>query len=750
MNRRDFLAGAGAALGTAPAVLKQSAYAQDPGCSPSSSSSQPMLREAAISTVIDQRYAPADWQSTLCFPDDPYKGLIGRMGDLRYGHPGDATENFNYFKETVHFRLGGMQGPHFVSQALEAPGVPIIRTCLEQSEASIELTTFATREASEGRVDNVIVEVQPVSAHALHEQLVIQVDTVRTLTVKESGRAKSFHLGDSGPLFMASDSESFALRSFNSGKLGDGYLFRYPPQGIHPDRPARYFFRFPQEGQPFEKIKEGLSNPEGLLASARDYWHSWQPFHGSVTWQLPSPYQNYLVACARNLQQCRDRKGNFTVFHVGPTIYRNFAIVDLNFILEGARYLGYEAEALESLDASWAGQTKEGGVFANGGPQHWKDTGIAPFTIVRQAELSQDWSYFRSMQPRIIQAFAFLSELRDRAKSENSANGRYGLLARGFGDGGMGGTRSELTNTVWALAALRRVLEAAQQQGIGGYDAAKQLYVDLRRCFFAAVPQEMRQHPDGFQYLPMLMKEDPQWSAPDEWDRPRPQNAQYALSQAIYPGLIFGTDDPVVKGHISLMQACTQEDIPAETGWIEHEGLWTYNASFVAHVYLWAGLRDLANATFHGFLNHASPLYCWREEQPLRQSAVARYIGDMPHNWASAETVRYLRHMLALEDGTSLRLLAGIGAPQLVSEQPWRIGQSPTRFGRVSMDLEKTAEGWRLNFERVSGPDPEEVRLPRQLADTHRFIGLSAGSGETAGDDVLVQPQTRKWSATWR
>ena len=24
----------------------------------------------------------------------------------------------------------------------------------------------------------------------------------------------------------------------------------------------------------------------------------------------------------------------------------------------------------------------------------WKDTGIAMFTLVRQAELSQDWSYF--------------------------------------------------------------------------------------------------------------------------------------------------------------------------------------------------------------------------------------------------------------------------------------------------------------------------------------------------------------------
>src|ERR1019366_8691498 len=171
------------------------------------------------------------------------------------------------------------------------------------------------------------------------------------------------------------------------------------------------------------------------------------------------------------------------------------------------------------------------------------------------------------------------------------------------------------------------------------------------------------------------------------------------------------------------MQACTQEEIPAETGWIPHEGLWGYNASFVAHVYLWASLSDWANRAFHGFLNHASPLYCWREEQPLQESALAHYIGDMPHNWASAECIRYLRHMLALEDGNSLRLMAGIRTAQLASEQPWRICGSPTKFGRMHMALEPIREGWQLTFERGSGPDPKEVRLPTSLGEAYRFAG---------------------------
>jgi hypothetical protein len=747
VDRRTFIAGMGVALGMAKAGFGETA--QDSPLASHSSALDSQARPAIIS--VDHRYSPGDWQSTFCFPADPYKGLIGRSGELRYGHPGNSTQGPDYFRETVHFRLSGMNSPRVVSQSLEAPELPIIHTRIEQAQAFMELTTFATNEPGEGRVDNVLIEVRPKSPNSIHARVVVYIDTARPVKVDESGKTKLFRVGgDPAPLFMVSESQLAVSGFFGVGETGHGSLFEFAPEGTSADKPARYFLRFPQEEQSFDKIKDGLSNPEGLLARVRTYWHQWQPFHGDITWQLPSPYQEFLIACTRNIQQCRDREGNATVFHVGPTIYRNFANVDLNFILEAARYLGYDTEAQEALDVSWAAQTKEGGVFANGGPHHWKDTGIAAFTVVRQAELSQDWSYFRKMQPKIVQAFAFLSSLRERAKRENSANGRYGLLARGFGDGGLDEMRSEFTNTAWVLAGLKAVLEAADHQNLSGYEAGKQLYAELRQSFFAAVPQEMRQHPDGFEYLPMLMKEDPQWSAADEWDRPRPQVGQWALSHSIYPGLVFAKNDPVVKGHIALMQSCTQEEIPAETGWIPHEGLWGYNASFVAHVYLWAGLSDWANQTFHGFLNHASPLYCWREEQPLQESAVAHYVGDMPHNWASAEVIRYLRHMMALEDGTSLRLLAGIRAAQLASEQPWRIGGSPTKFGHVNMALESVRDGWQLTFERGSGPDPKDVRLPSTLGESYRFAAISAGTVRPSGEEIIVSPETRKWVATWK
>ncbi|HYN04185.1 MAG TPA: hypothetical protein VE359_17170 [Vicinamibacteria bacterium] len=140
--------------------------------------------------------------------------------------------------------------------------------------------------------------------------------------------------------------------------------------------------------------------------------------------------------------------------------------------------------------------------------------GIALFSLVRQAELAQDWSTFRRMQPQVLKAVAFLGELRERARQEGSACGRYGLLARGFGDGGLGGgARDEFTNTIWVLAGLRAVTEAAERQQVSGLAGVRRLHDELRTACFAAMRQEMRRHPAGFDYLPMLMKNDAAWSS---------------------------------------------------------------------------------------------------------------------------------------------------------------------------------------------------------------------------------------------
>jgi hypothetical protein len=732
-NRREFLEGcilSGAAASTVTnRTLALGEVAEDP----------------AKPAAIDFRYSPRLSQATICFPDDPKKTLVGQLGDLRYNFAKEQMVGGEDFGTVCTFSLAGMQDDRVVRQWLESPNIPIVHTLIDRPAATLELTAFATRHDSEGRVDNVLLSILSKKS-VVNAMPRLHIRTCRAL--KQMTGPPTVIINDvesNKPFLLAAKvgtTSDFAML-WEEG----GYTLYLPHGEAAPDQPLRYFIRLPQEGQAAELVEGMQQQPDALIEEARAFWKQWKPF-GSVSWSYPEKPGEFLIACARNIQQAREVKGGRLVFEVGPTMYRNLWIVDGNFLLEAARYLGYDKEADQGLLSEWNKQLPSGQIVAASGGEHWKDTAIAMFTLVRQCELKQDWQMFRDLEPNVRAAIAFLVQLRN-ARSADSTNVRYGILPPGFADGGIGDVRSEFTNTVWALAGLKAVTGATHHLGLD-FRSTQKFYEELRASFLSAAKVEMVRHPDGFEYLPMLAHDDPAWRNPDLWQRPRPQTAQWALSHAIFPGLVFDKNDPIVRGHIALMQSCTQEDVPAETGWLWHDSVWNYNASFVAHVYLWAGLRDWADHTFRGFLNHASPLYCWREEQPLQHALVGQDWGDMPHNWASAECVRYLRHMLLLEDGQTIRLLEGV-ASHLDPGKVFALEQSPTRFGRVTLQLEPldSNKGWKLNFALESGLTPERVEIPVHIRD--RKFERVAGAKFTVEDRrIIVDPSSQKWAAFWR
>ena len=749
LDRRQFVT-ALIASGAAAAVPTPSIDEDPSSLSPPTSLANP------LNTKVDFRYAPRNQQSTICFPDDSRKTVVGQAGDLRYGYTKSFSAGMENFGTVVEFSLAGFQDDKIVRQWVESPAVPIVHTLIERPAATFELIAFATRHASEGRVDNVLLSIKSKSGRAssktgrvavvpkIHirtcERLELESYTVPTATVRAQG-SKS-------PLLVAAQLNS------NLGTCmlweEEGFTLYLPHGEASVEVPARYFVRLPQENQSAETLTDNLHDPEMLLAEAREFWRNWKPF-GTTDWSIPARHGEFLAACARNIQQAREVKNGRLVFEVGPTQYRGLWIVDGNFLLEAARYLGYDQAADEGLRSEWTKQAATGQVIAESGGEHWKDTAIAMFTLVRQCELKQDWTFFHELEPNVVHALDFLISLRDKARSGPSINGRYGLLAPGFADGGIGGVRSEFTNTVWTLAALRAVANAADQLKMPSLAKAREFFRELYEAFQQMAKREMVRHPAGFEhlpeYLPMIAHDDSSVTDPDPWNRPRPQTAQWALAHSIFPGEVFAKNDPIVRGYIALMQSCTQEDVPAETGWLWHDSLWTYNASFTAHVYLWAGLRDWAHRTFTGFLNHASPLYCWREEQPLQHALAGQDWGDMPHNWASAECVRYLRHTLAFEDDKSLRLLNGITAAELIPTAHYSLENSPTRFGRINLQLEPAgARGWRLGFDRASGRSPASVSLPANIGPLQVKEVIGAGS-KMNGGIVEIDPFAKKWDA---
>jgi len=757
-NRRGFLGGALAAGATLAASPLASADPQQPAA-PSTTPAEPNApaKPASTASSVDFRFAPALRQTAFCFPDDPHKSLVSHTGQLLYGYQ-DRTSALA-FPLRISFALGGMEPSRVLSQQLESPTVPIIRTTLEYPRASMVLTTFATSDTSEGRVDNVIVDVTPHSGDTMDIELLVQFDSIRKfdlaetegiLTVLHRSSREVLLVGKTlgSPLQPGAHAASFDWVGESDYtqwlRLGHGQAAK--------TNPYRAFFRFPLTSQNTARVVAGLADPERTLESGRSFWKSWSAYRQPVAWTVPDQQGHFVEACARNILQAREVRDGKLTFQVGPTCYRGLWVVDGNFILEAARYLGYNKDAEEGLRTTWSKQLSNGQFVAGGGEHHWKDTAIAMFTLVRQCELSQDWTALRELEPQVRRAIAFLRSSQADAVKEGSALGRYGLLSKGVADGGILGPCEELTNTVWALAGLKAIAEAGERQQMESLKDARAFFNQLLTAFQQAAAREMRRYKTGFEYLPMVLRDDPQWELPDPWDRPHPQSAQWALSHAIFPGRVFDPRDPIVQGHAQLMRAVTQEDIPAETGWARHQAVWTYNAAFVAEVYLWLGMKQAAHDTFIGFLNHASPQYCWREEQPLQNALVGTYVGDMPHNWASAECIRYVRHMLALEDGDHLRVLAGITGAELASASEYRLTATPTRFGRLNLHLEPLdhAQGWRLSFERESGPAPEKISLPRNLGGRFQFTQAEGVHSHADGELLLLDSTVSRWTAFWK
>src|SRR5258708_5260065 len=472
-SRRKFLGGLAVSSAAALTVPKNiSAENAEPSAN--------SVAESVSVSAVDFRYAPRLSQATICFPDDPKKSLVGQAGDLRYDFAKALVGGMEDFATVCTFSLAGMQDDRVVRQWLEAPHIPVIHTLIERSSATLELTAFATRHENEGRVDNVLMTVLP------KQEPVAVVPRIHLRT------CLPLKLDSGGPTIVVTQEKAsapFLVAARLGSPLGyaiwweeNGYTLYLPHGEASRAEPLQYFIRLPQEGQPLEAVERMLRHPEDLAAEAREFWKQWKPF-GNVAWSYPGRSGEFLTSCARNIQQAREVKNDRLVFQVGPTVYRGLWIVDGNFLLEAARYLGYDKEADDGLLTEWANQLPSGQVVAGGGGEHWKDTAIAMFTLVRQCELKQDWQFFKDLQPNVRHALDFLVQLREHSKAGNSTNGRYDLLAPGFADGGIGGVRSEFTNTVWALPGLKEVSNTADRPSMDLLWNATTFYYALRSSF---------------------------------------------------------------------------------------------------------------------------------------------------------------------------------------------------------------------------------------------------------------------------
>ncbi len=648
---------------------------------------RPMTKDEGSKLTADFRYAPAWWQTTICLPDDAQKTLVSKEGALLYEYDGSYPGNFRT-RVSLSCANAATAAP---DQAMADPRVPVVETVLRDDKSG-EILRWSALAVVPGADQNLPMTASPGASPTPPRG--------DLLLIRRTGKG--------GPVVVTVES-------------AHPILTKKRDKGVYLEGRRFLSVSSPWQTSKAEKNRLILTFPAALAelavycapgSEAGDVsldWAKAQPGRSSSYWarqdfpyqtiRIPDrPMQEVLDSCIRNIYQAREIKNGLPIFQVGPTCYRGLWIVDGCFILEAMSYLSRGLEARAGIEHILTRQGPDGSFDILG--KYWKENGIVLYILYRHALLTGDTEWLKGKWGTVKTLVDVIKRLRKESR-KNPAAPEAGLMPPGFPDGGIGGTNAEYTNVYWNLAGLRAAIEAARL--IKAPEAAdwEAEYRDFWETYRKAAERDAKPYRDGLSILPVLMVPNPDIA---------PIRGQWAFCHAVFPGKIFEPGDPLARGNMALLDDNQAEGLVYGTGWMA-DGIWNYFGSFYGHAHLWLGDGPKAAEILYAFANHASPLRAWREEQPLlgRDKKGGKFVGDMPHNWASAEFIRLVRNLLVLERGQELHFLEGVPRSWFFANAETAMTGVATDFGPVSFRLKVGADGSAATLE-ITPPESRSLR----------------------------------------
>jgi hypothetical protein len=662
---------------------------------------QPLAKDEFAKLTADYRYAPVWWQSAICLPDDWQKTLVSKEGSLLYEYDGQYPGNFR-----TRVSVSGANGAGATTEQSTAdPRVPVVETVLLDNESD-ELVRWSALAVVPGADQNLPMAA-PSPAGALSPRgdllLIRRTDKGGPITVTvESSHQITVRKGVDG---VDLDGRRFLSVSagWQSAKAAKDRLTLVFPPGLEELAVCC--------ASGYEPGEVDLDWARREPRRSKDFWTRQDfPYHAI---RVPDrTMQEILNSSIRNIYQAREIKNGLPIFQVGPTCYRGLWIVDGCFILEAMSYLGRGLEARAGIEHILTRQGPDGSFDILG--KYWKENGIVLYILYRHALLTGDMSWLKGKWGTVQTLVGVIRRLREETR-KNPGAPEAGLMPPGFPDGGIGGVAAEYTNVYWNLAGLRAAIEAARLIEAPELAAWEVEYRDFRDTFARAAKRDAKPYRDGLMILPILMVSNPDI---------QPVRGQWAFCHAVFPGKIFEAGDPLARGNMALLDDNQSEGLVYGTGWMA-DGIWNYFGSFYGHAHLWLGNGPKAAEVLYAFANHASPLGAWREEQPPvgRDKQGGRFVGDMPHNWASAEFIRLTRNLLVLERGRDLHVLEGLPRSWLFAKAETSLSGVATDFGPLSLRVKVAANGRTATLELTP---PESPALDKIVV----HLGAWAGDGK--------------------
>ena len=634
---------------------------------------------------MDFRYSPIWGQTSICLPDEVQKTIVDDKGTLYYDYIYQGP--FNGFNISMSPGLDSVENTG-ISQHLYSAKVPILSTSIQNKAISYSTDIFAVAPAlKQTSADS--CELSKGFWGYPHNDLIIV--NIKNRSEKDTSVIPKFFIKSAYPVLLSNDKKSIsidkritvsfpeAVASVIKKQTGSDHdcILEFRPVIVK----AGTVNNLPIAVNIGSKaIQLSLSADEALLykTKAIDYWNTYPlPYDHIVV--PDTNIQNLIYSSIRNIYQAREIKKSLPAFQVGPTCYRGLWIIDGSFLLESMTFLGQGQDVRNGIEYMLSFQNKNGSVLLM--DSHWKETGIVLWVIQRHAQLTGDLAWLGTKWDNVVRAVSFIDTLRYRSMKEKNAP-NFGLIPEGFSDGGLGKKTYEFTNVYWSLNGLKSAVDIALMLNKGREaDLWKARYDTMFSDYRKAAIRSLKTDSCGNQAVPIFMI-----------DSSGIQRGQWAFCHAVFPGKLFSSDDPLMTGTMNMLKCNEREGLVYETGW-QDKGVWNYFGSFYAHAWLWMGDGQKAARTMYAMANHASPMLVWREEQPIKSLKSYEMTGDMPHNWASAEFIRMIRHFIALERGEELHLFEALPPTWTKPEMRTSLKGVYTEFGILDVDLIVSKDG---------------------------------------------------------
>ena len=644
---------------------------------------------------MDLRYAPMWGQTSICLPDEVQKTIVHDKGNVYYDYININWRKFgpfNGFNISMSAGLDSVDAVRF-SQRLYSAKVPLLLTSCQKNGILFSTEIFAVAPALKHSPED-SCELSKGFIGLPHNDIILA--HIKNTSDKDTSVVPKFFVKSVYPVGLSKDKKSLsidkritvslpdAVVTISEKPLGSNHSYTVEFKPVSMKAGTLYTMAMAINiGSKATQISSSVNEAADYKAKAIEYWNACQlPYNHIIV--PDSNVQNLIYSCIRNIYQAREIKKGLPAFQVGPTCYRGLWIIDGSFLLEAMTFLGQGQDVRNGIDYMLGFQHKNGSVLIL--DKHWKETGIVLWVIKRHAQLTGDMKWLESKWDNVVRAVGFIDTLRySTMKDKNAPN--YGLVPAGFSDGGLAKNTYEFTNVYWTLNGLKSAVDIAtmlnkKKEAMLWKATFDSMFTDYRK----AAIRSLKTDSCGNRAVPIYIV-----------DSCEIQRAQWAFLHAIFPGKIFSNDDPLMLGTLNMLKCNEREGLVYETGW-QDKGVWNYFGSFYSHAWLWLGDGQKAAKTMYAMANHASPTLVWREEQPVKTLKSYQITGDMPHNWASAEFIRMIRHFIALERGKELHLFEALPPTWIKPGMRTALKGVYTEFGTLDVDLIISNDGKKANI----------------------------------------------------